>query len=790
MILNPELPIIEVLPEIKSALGNSNVVILQAPPGAGKSTMLPLHLLEEPWLKNNKTLMLEPRRLAAKAVANRLAHQLNEDTGETIGFRIRFEKRISESTRLEILTEGILTRMVTADQTLENIGMVIFDEFHERSLHADLALALCREVQQVLRPDLRILIMSATLDTEYLSKSFPGAPIIKSEGRQFPVSIKYFKENERAPLSRQMADLIRMALDREEGDVLAFFPGAGEIRRAQEFLETETSGVQIVPLYGDLGWKEQQAAILQDPAGLRKIVLATSIAETSLTIEGIKVVVDCGYSRIPRFDPRSGLTKLETIKVSKDTAAQRTGRAGRLGPGIAYRMWEEGKQQYLLSNRKPEIMEADLSPLLLDLANWGKPSVKSFQWITSPPEANVMIASELLEELGALSKGTITEEGKEMAQYPTHPRISRMFIEGRKSGMLSLACDIAALLEERNPVKKTDGVNLAIGLELLHKWRKKEKTDAERFLLERLAKVADEWKRRTGADVKIAKLEDFDPLTHEQWLAVAHMDAGTGEGKIFLAAPIDEEEIQHLALEKEIIDYDEQKDELILRKEKRIGGIVLESKPLKDVPRAQFEKLLCEVVRKKGLSVFSSDDSTDQLMARLGSLHKWDPENWPDRSATTILEESEKYILPFLSMVKKIADLKKITLKDIILNGLSWEKQEQLNKLVPASIQVPSGSDIKISYSPEGGQPVLSVRLQEVFGWLETPSVFNGKQKLLLHLLSPGYKPVQVTQDLNSFWKNTYREVRKELKIRYPRHSWPEDAFTALAVRGPIKRRQ
>ncbi len=823
--MRDELPIISVLPEVKAALSAGNLVILQAPPGAGKSTVLPLHLLDSPWLKDGKILMLEPRRLAAKMVANRLAQQINEETGETIGYRIRFEKKISSATKLEILTEGILTRMLAEDQALEQTGMVIFDEFHERSIHADLALVLCYEIQQALRPDLKILIMSATLDTEFLMKAFPGAPLIKSEGRQYPVTIHYSKEEERTPLSRQMGSLIRLAIEKEEGDILAFFPGTGEIRRTKELLDEELRGVNVVPLYGDLSWKEQQEAILPNAGGIRKVVLATSIAETSLTIEGIRVVVDCGYSRVPRFDPRSGLTRLETIKVSKDTAEQRAGRAGRLGPGVAYRMWEEGKQQYLLPHRKPEILEADLAPLLLELSNWGQEPIQSFHWVTAPPDANVSQARQLLEELGAVRNGLITTEGKEMAKYPTHPRISKMFLESRIDGNLSLACDVAALLEERNPMRKEDGVNMGLGLDLLQRWRRKEKTNAERFLLERLEKVSAEWKKRTGAarndktysdtdaghlvafayperiakkisgtryrlaNGRTAKLEDHDPLSHEEWLAIAHMDAGTGEGKIFLAAPIDPEDIQHLSIEKDVMLYDEQKDELLLRREKRIDGIVLESKPLKEIPREEFEKLLCEVVRMKGLSLFESNEDTDQLRTRLGSLRKWAPEQWPDLSDQSLLADCEKNILPFLTDVKRMKDLKKIPLKNILLNTLTWEQQLEIDKLAPRAIKVPSGSEIKINYSKEGSQPVLAVRLQEVFGLTETPAIMNGKIRLIMHLLSPGYKPVQVTQDLASFWKTTYHEVRKELRIRYPRHSWPEDPMKAEAVRGPRKRR-
>ncbi|MCC7302344.1 MAG: ATP-dependent helicase HrpB [Bacteroidia bacterium] len=817
--MNSHLPIQEVIPDVRKSLSEHNLVILQAPPGAGKSTLLPIHLLKEPWLEGRKILMLEPRRLAAKAVASRLAQNLNEDTGETIGFRIRFENRISQQTQLEVLTEGILTRIVTEDQTLDGIGLVIFDEFHERSIHADVALALCAEVQSVLRPDLRILIMSATLDTGYLHHRFPDAPIIRSEGRMFPVTMNYFKEEERTPITSQVTRLVRLALDKEEGDILCFLPGAGEIRKAAELLESETAGVSIVPLYGDLGWREQQEAILPDPAGLRKVVLATSIAETSLTIEGIKVVVDSGYSRVPRFNPNSGLTRLETIKVSKDTADQRAGRAGRLGPGAAYRLWEEGKTQYLLPHRKPEILEADLAPLALDLLRWGKNNLQDFKWVTPPPEAHLQQALSLLHDLGAYKDGKLTSEGVEMSGYPTHPRLARMFLESKRTGHAALAGEIAALLEERNPIPKEKGVNLALSIEWL-------RNRMEKYSGERVVKAALEWKKRLGvkeqsetisdseigyllafafpdriarkisgskyrlANGKTASLEDYDPLTHEEWIVAAHLDAGRTDGKIFLAAPLDPTDIVHLASEREIIDYDERKDEIICSKEIHLGAIVLESKPIKNPPPDQLRRVLHGLIKKKGSALFGSDERTQQLRARLSILHHLEAQQWPDLSDASLLLDIPKYIDPFLEQVHRVSDLKKIPLSDILLNALPWDLQQKLPVLLPEFVEVPSGSQIRLEYHDDGRSPVLAVRLQELFGMLETPAILNGKLKIMVHLLSPGYKPVQVTQDLKSFWSNTYHEVRKELRIRYPRHSWPDDPFTAKAIRGVVKKKR
>lgn len=815
-----ELPISEVLGDLRTALASHNVVILQAPPGAGKSTWLPLQLFQEKWLGDQKIRMLEPRRLAAKTVATRLAFHLNEETGEQVGYRIRFENKISSKTRLEILTEGILTRMLSEDPTLEGTGLVIFDEFHERSIHADTSLVLCREIQKVLRPDLRLLIMSATLDTTYLRNFFGDAPLISSEGKMFPVEMKYQKEDPTLPLPVQMATLIRKALQETEGDVLSFFPGTGEIRRAAEILENERSGVNVVPLYGDLGWKEQQEAILPDPAGIRKVVLATSIAETSLTIEGIRVVIDSGYSRVPKFDPNTGLTRLDTIKVTKDVADQRAGRAGRLSPGVAYRLWEEGKTQFLIPHRKPEILEADLAPLMMEFLRFGKKDLLAYDWVTPPPLAHIQQAQKLLEDLGALEGNVFTEAGKAMAAIPIHPRFSHMFLEAKKAGTEALACDLAALLEERNPVPKEQGVNLALGLDLLKKYRRKESTRGERGLLERIEKTSQEWRRRIRASKespdahdttighllafaypeRIAKkisgnryrmangrtaaLPEHDPLAHEEWIAIGSMDLGKNEGKIFMAAPLDPDDVQHLAQEREVYAVDEQRSEIITVIEKHIGGIILGTKNIQNPDPQKLKAVLETLLRSRGSALFETDDEGENLLLRLRSLHRWDPERWPEPGEEYII----KLAIPYLEGIRKVSELKKTKLHEVLLSGLTWEQQQELARLVPITLEVPSGSHIRLEYFEDGRPPVLAVRLQELFGMLETPAIMKGKIKVMVHLLSPGYKPVQVTQDLQNFWKNTYHEVRKELRVRYPKHSWPEDPFTAKAVRGVKKR--
>lgn len=822
-----QLPIAEILPEIRSQLATGNTLILQAPPGAGKSTWLPAQLLNEEWLDGKKILLLEPRRLAAKTVAARLAVQLGEETGETVGYRIRFENKISKSTRLEILTEGILTRMLQQDGALEDTGLVIFDEFHERSLHADLALALCRDVQQVLRPDLRILVMSATLDGEKISSLLGQAPVLTSQGRQYPISYRYTGYEERIPLAQQMTRAILRAFRENEGDILAFFPGAGEISKTAELLDAENIPAKLFPLFGDMPIREQQEAILPDPNGLRKIVLATSIAETSLTIEGIHVVVDCGWSRVPRFDPNSGLTRLETVRVTKDSADQRAGRAGRLGPGVCYRLWDEGYQHHLVPHRSPEILEADLAPLVLDLAEWGTSDIRSLAWLTAPPAGSVMQARQLLNELGALDGNRITAQGKEMLRFPAHPRIAHLLTEAKKASSASLAADIAALLEERDPLGREAGADLSLRIETLRKWRSREFVNADRKRLERIERVAQSWRKllscpadnsipghtETGrllaaayperiarsengkrfrlANGRIAKLSENDALNSESWISIAQLDSGSsGEGKIFLAAPLDPDDMLHLAREKTVIGWDEQKGELIARKEKRIGDIVFESKALPSVPEDERVRILLDAVCASNLGLLNWNEETMRLQARTGSLCKWRAdENWPDFSREHLLATAGEWLSPYLNTIRRKDDFLKLDLHSILLSSMEWQQQQQLDRLVPEKIEVPSGSLIRIQYHEDGSPPVLAVRLQELFGMPETPSVNEGKTKLMIHLLSPAYRPVQVTRDLASFWKNTYAEVRKELRSRYPKHSWPEDPYTAQAVRGVKKKK-
>jgi ATP-dependent RNA helicase HrpB len=616
-------PILSVVPELKDVLKTNPVVILQAPPGAGKSTVLPLHLLHEDWLVNKKILMLEPRRLAARSVALRMAAQREEKIGDVIGYKVRFENKTSHQTRVEVLTEGILTRMIQSDNGLEEVGLVIFDEFHERSLQSDLALVLTIQIQQVLRPDLRILLMSATMDSGYISERLKNAPVISSSGKQFPVVLQYANNESSEPIPVQVARAVRHAINSRSGDILVFLPGSGEIKRTQEILIDEHPGLLITPLYGDLSFTDQQKAILPDPNGLRKVVLATSIAETSLTIEGITIVIDSGFSRVPRFNPRSGLTRLETVRVTNDSADQRAGRAGRLGPGVCYRLWSTNTQQLLIQNRFPEIMEADLASLVLELAMWGITNMADLTWVTPPPAGAVNQAKDLLHQLKALDNDKITDRGRAMVRLPTHPRIAHMLIEATGDPFeLELAIDCAALLEERDPLSRQYGADLSLRIDEVRKFRRGEPVVGDRFVLERTERLARSWRKlfnipaksgpvlhtRVGrlllaaypdriaqqmekygdryklAGGRIARLLADDPMVQERWIISTNLDAREGDGKIFMAAPLEQSDLLPLSREEEIVKWDEQYHRIVGTVEDRIGLLIVERRPLPNIP--------------------------------------------------------------------------------------------------------------------------------------------------------------------------------------------------------------
>ena len=810
------------LPELREALSRDRVVILTAPPGAGKSTLVPLELMNEQWLVGQRILMLEPRRLAARTVAARMASQIGETLGGTVGYRIRRESRVSSATRIEVVTEGILTRTLLSQPDLGGCGLLIFDEFHERSIHADLGLALARRVQAVFRPELRILIMSATLDEATLSRALGGVAIVTSAGRSFPVEISYATSDlnpERDPVPTVEA-AIRRALRSAAGDVLTFLPGTSEISRVAASLHdlTATGDLDVRPLHGDLAIDAQQAAILPGPR--RRVVLATNIAETSLTIEGVRVVIDSGLARVSRFDSGLGLSRLDTVRIARDNADQRAGRAGRLGPGLAMRLWTEGTQRALAASRMPEIVDADLLPLALDLAIWGEADA-SLAWITPPQAGALLEARRILTGLGALKDEAATEHGRAIHELGVHPRIGHLLIEGRRLGLGGLAADIAALLEERDILSRDAGADLTLRVEALRgrgrgsgggglaRVREIARDHRSRLRIDpntttgsiddigrlvalaypervaqRRAGSTDRYRLATGRG---ARLDVSDPLTHDEWLAVAHVDARDAEGRIFLAAPLD---VAGLDSEtRDVITWDKDRGVLVAQRERRIGELVLDAKPLGSVPDAARAALLADAVRAEGLLPQILSDSARALQMRVMSLRAWGrADSFPDMSDEALLASLPDWLGADLLMCRSRADLLRIDAGAALTTTLDWNQQRDLNALAPAFIEAPTGSRIALQYFSDGASPVLAVRLQEIFGWLDTPTVNDGRTRVTLHLLSPARRPVQVTQDLRSFWTSTYPEVRKELRSRYPRHSWPDDPLTADPIRGPKRR--
>ncbi len=818
-----DLPIRDIIEDVRIKLRNENTLIVNAPAGAGKSTIIPLALFDQDQFKNTKILMLEPRRLAARTIATRMANLLGERVGETVGYRIRFDTKISDRTKIEVLTEGILTRMIHQDSALEGVGLVIFDEFHERSIHADVALALCREAQQILRPDLRIMIMSATLDMPKLT-TLLNAPVASCSGRQYPVEIKYTGQQDAWLIPELTAQtVLQAARENHEGDVLVFLPGKAEIKKCEAVLKKSLNNFMIHPLYGQLSEWEQLAAILPNKNEKRKIVLATSIAETSLTIEGIKIVVDSGFGRTSKFDHKSGLSRLETVTITKDAADQRAGRAGRLSAGICYRMWSQATQERLQDHRVPEIEEADLASLVLDMAKWGIIDICQLTWLTPPPSASLAQASELLHQLNALENGKITSHGLKMHTLPCHPRIAHMLVMAEEIDLLNLATDIAPFLEERDPLYNEAGIDINDRIEALRRYRADELNN-KRF--RKIEQSATAYRKlfgivesnthfdpyETGILLSFAYPERIacarpgnntqfqlsngryamaghkDDLAHEPWLAIAHMDARDGMGKIFMAAPLNPKDLAPLVKTHDNITWDTRKGGLIASRELRIGNIVLKSTPLPEPDQNGLVRAISEAIKKEGTRLLDLNDKFVNWQNRVLCLRKWRPqEHWPDMSTTTLLITNYTWLSPYLHDIKSPDDLLRLDLLTILSRQMDWEMLQKLDFLAPEQLEVPSGSRIILKYSGNGAPPVLAVRLQELFGMTETPCVNDGITPVLVHLLSPGFKPVQVTSDLKSFWKTTYFEVRKELKRRYPKHNWPDDPLTATAVSG-IKR--
>ncbi|KZB67875.1 ATP-dependent helicase HrpB [Thalassospira sp. MCCC 1A02491] len=824
----PALPIDTVLPDLCAALETGTNAVLQAPPGAGKTTKVPLALRNGGWLGDQKIIMLEPRRLAARAAARRMAQLLGEGVGERVGYRVRFDSKVSAKTKIEVVTEGILVRMIQDDPELSGIGAILFDEFHERSLDADLGLALALETQGALRDDLRILVMSATLDGGPMASLMGDCPVITSEGRAFPVETRYFPPKPdkwgNIRIDGEMTAAIKTALREESGSILAFLPGQGEITRVEAALkEAVGSDIIIAPLYGAMDAKAQDIAIQPAPDGKRKVVLATAIAETSLTIDGIRVVVDSGLQRLPRFDPASGMTRLITVKSSQASAEQRRGRAGRLEPGICYRLWAENEQRARAPFTAPEIAEADLAPLTLELARWGVTDPKSLPWLDVPEAAKIDQARDILRGLEAIDhENRITAMGTAMAGIPVHPRLAHMMLRGAALGLDQVACALAALLSDRDFMRGR-GADLRLRIDaILRGHAPKMISEAAKQLARRLGDVmrqanlpkgkdtkvdrADEvglllafaypdriGERRKGADARYrlsggrgGVLPNEDSLANEAYIAVAELDGQAREAKIYLAAPVARATLEtHFAdqiSEGTEVSWDTQSDAVQARWQRRIGALVLDEKATHDEadPDA-IATAMIEGIRKIGLHCLPWDKASEGLRQRLSFLHRVDGDHWPDMSDDGLLASLEDWIAPYLTGITKRGQLKQINLSEALLAGIDWNQRQELDRLAPTHWQVPTGSNIRIDYS--GETPALPVRMQEMFGATETPKVAGGKVAVTLHLLSPAQRPIQVTSDLVGFWNGSYAQLKAEMKGRYPKHYWPDDPLQAEPTR-------
>ena len=818
------LPAFAIAQELNRRLGQSGSVVVTAPPGAGKSTVLPLTMLEALPEGKGKIVMLEPRRIAARQIAERMASLLGEQVGETVGYRIRFESRISRRTRIEVVTEGILTRMLVEDPGLENVAVLIFDEFHERSLQIDLSLSLAREAQWILRPDLKLVLMSATIDTAGICAAL-NAVSVSCEGKMYPVEVRYEGDATPDSVVEECVKMIRLAHRQHEGDILAFLPGEGEIRRCAEALGSSLGPTHVCPLYGLLSMEEQHRAIAPSRSGERKVVLATPIAETSLTIEGVRIVVDAGFCRKPVFDGRTALEHLETVRISKDMAAQRTGRAGRVAPGICFRLWSKATDGRMTELRQPEILEADLAPLVLQVAAWGEAHPERLPWLTPPPAASLRTAQALLEALGALDPdGCITAHGREMAALPCHPRMAQLLLTASDDARKALAADIAALLEEKDPLAAETDPNIALRVEALRRarasghpgnWARMVRIAAQYRALAGVPednahpdaydigqlvaaaypeRVARAWKEGHGrfclASGDIVAVDDASPNAGAEWLAVAsvHVRSG-GVGRIFLAAPVAKDDLMQMAELREDIYWDAKAGSVVARRAWRLGVHLLDEKPLPGVDREKLVGVICEAACKEGRSMFDFSDEAENLQRRIAVVAAWHPElDLPDVSTDAVLQRAEAWLPLYAGNASTAAQLKKIEMEAVIWGLLSHDQQQAVARIAPSHVIVPTGSCIRLAYRQGAEAPVLRVRLQECFGLLDTPRVDSGRRPVLMELLSPGYKPVQLTSDLRSFWTGAYFEVRKELRRRYPKHAWPDDPLTADPVRG-VKRR-
>ncbi len=835
------LPIDAVLDDLRSALRSGPGAVLQAPPGAGKTTHVPLALSGEPWLKGRKIVMLEPRRLAARAAALRMADLRGEAVGRSVGYRVRMDTRVGPATRIEVVTEGVLTRMLQGDPGLSGVGLVIFDEFHERHLESDLGLALCLDLQGVLNPDLRLLVMSATLEAAPVAELLGGVRVIACEGRQHPVETRFVGRVRERALEAAVAEAVLGAARSEPGSILVFLPGAAEIRRVLARLSSAgLSGEwQLAPLFGNLSKEEQDQAIAPPPTGRRKIVLATNIAETSLTIEGIRVVVDGGFMRVPRFDVRSGMTRLATVPVSRASADQRRGRAGRTEPGACYRLWDENAHGLLAERNSPEVLQADMAALVLELALWGVEDAARLKWLDPPPEAACLQARALLKDLGALDAGgQATEQGRRMAELPLHPRLAHMLLTARRHGLGAAACDLAAVLSERDFLRFPAGANdsdLGLRLEVMA-GRGDGPTDAaarftvDRPALRRCLRVAEALRQRAGllkrpasrrgigrmlawaypdrigqrragdtgryllANGRGAFFPAPEPLAAEDYIVAAELDGERREARVYLAAACELaailEDFRPALTPYDVIEWDKRTSAVRMERSLRLGALALERGPLKSADPQRVAAAMIEGIRQIGIACLPWTPGLRRWQERALFLRRalGGESGWPDVSDAVLTETLEQWLSRHLGGITRLAGLKALDLSGVLSGLLSWQQRRQLEEWAPTHIEVPSGSRIRVDYS--GEVPVLAVRVQEMFGCADTPRVAGGRQPMQVHLLSPAGRPVQVTQDLAGFWAGSYHEVKKQMRGRYPKHPWPDDPLeTAPTRRAKQKKR-
>ncbi len=841
--LSSGLPIDAALPALRAALAAHDSAVLTAEPGAGKSTVVPLVLLSEPWVRDRRILMLEPRRLAARAVAERMARTLGEPVGRTVGYRMRRDTRVSTDTRLEVLTEGVLTRMLQSDPALEGVAAVLFDEFHERSLQGDLALALALDGRETLAGDLKILVMSATLEVDGVAALLGGAPIVRAAGRSFPVETRFAGTGapplpEGAPRGapspeQSLARLVRRALEEAPGDVLVFLPGAREIRRVAALLESAGADARILPLYGDLPAAAQDAALTPVP-GSRRVVLATNIAETSLTLEGVRVVVDSGLVRRLRFDPRTGMSRLALERISRASAEQRQGRAGRLAPGVCYRSWSETAHRALAPFTPAEILEADLAPLALELACWGARDAAALRWLDPPPAALLASARDLLARLGALDeRGRVTAHGREMARLAVHPRLAHMVLRARELDALPLATDLAALLSERDLLRGLSGgqdadirTRLAIlrgesrvgeadraavqaaraqARELARRLRHRAEPGAGAGSVSPGALLALAFPDRVGAlrasgegrytlaNGRGAYFAQAQSLARQALIVAVSVDDREREARILLAAPLDREALEsalggQLAW-RETVEWSRREQAVIARRELRLDQLLLETRPLAEVPPERAREAMLAGVRELGIEALPWDRESRDLQARVAFVRRLGGPyaEWPDLDDAALARTLEGWLAPWLEGLTRREHLARLPLTEALRARLGWARERELGTLAPTHLAVPSGSRIRVDYLDESA-PAVAVRLQEVFGLAETPRLGGARVPVTFKLLSPARRPVQVTRDLAGFWRRGYAEVRKDLRGRYPKHHWPEDPLTAEPVRG-VRRR-